>query len=124
MPKGNLTIEEKAAQVRFKAIWEAWQAEDEKGRTQQLIADQLGINQPSLGQYINGRNPLNIVFLLKVCSIIKTDPRKIYPEIFKDIDFSIIGVTGDEQLDELISILKRLSPDKLRPFRDLALNLL
>lgn len=59
VPKDNLTSEEKSAQLRFKAAWDSWQAEDKKGRTQQLIADQLGINQPSLGQYINGRNPLN-----------------------------------------------------------------
>lgn len=123
MPKNNLTPEEKSAQLKFKAAWKVWQAKDKKNRTQQLIADQLGINQPSLGQYINGINPLNIDFLLRACSLMKIDPRGVYPEIFSGIDFSIVASTGDDQLDELISLLKQRARDSLGPLREIVYRL-
>lgn len=114
--KRPLTSDEKFAQTRLRVAWDAW-SKLEKGRTQQSIADQLGITQTSLGHYLNGRNPLNVEFLLRICSIIETNPVDIYPQLFTGIDFSIVQYGHGKELDELIQLLKKFPIEKLQAIK-------
>ncbi len=110
--KRDLTPEEKSAQTRLRAAWDAWSSQD-KSRTQQNIANQLNIAQTSLGHYLNGRNPLNVDFLLRICTMMKVNPVKIYPQIFEGIDFSVMQLDPESELGELIEVLKKVPTEKL-----------
>lgn len=120
MPKYNLTDKEKTAHLRFKAAWDAWRKE-EKGRTQQWIAEQLGITHASFSAYLIGRTPLNLNILLKASTIMRRNPRDIYPELFDGIDISLALLPSESDADllEIMEILGKLPIEKRRLIKSL-----
>lgn len=55
--------------------WNA--AKDSKNWTQAKMAEALGITQPSFNQYLKGKIPLNVEFLLQYCKVRRIDPNTV-----------------------------------------------
>ncbi|MGD9671702.1 MAG: helix-turn-helix domain-containing protein [Hyphomicrobiaceae bacterium] len=83
-PKKNrrlLSDEEKARAHRLKAIWDA--KKKELGVTQASVALSLGWdNNTAVGQYLNGRIPLNIEAAFKFAAVLGVPPTEFWPDIF------------------------------------------
>jgi len=84
------------------------------GLTQDSAAYQLGWNQSGLSHYLNGRVPLNLSALYKICDLINEDSRRIFPEITKDIP---IGIEGAMDVSNLIKMLTK--QQKIRIISDI-----
>ena len=76
-----LSDEEKARAHSLRAIWNA--KKKDLGLTQEAVAASLGWdNNTAVGQYLNGRIPLNIEAAFKFASILGVPPTEFWPDIF------------------------------------------
>jgi transcriptional regulator with XRE-family HTH domain len=61
--------------TNLQKIWQSQQ------RNQTRVAEDLGISQPALSQYLRGKVPLNTDFILKVAKILNVNPLEIDPAL-------------------------------------------
>lgn len=79
MKRRQLTPAEKASTQRLRYIWDA--KKKALGLTQEKAAHLLGWSaQGSVGQYLNGRIPLNTDAILKFADLLQVDPAEIDPQ--------------------------------------------
>ncbi len=80
-----LTAEEKAEAQRLKAAWTQFKyARQLQGSavTQKWLADQCGWSgQSAVSQFLNGTTPLNLDALMKICTAIGADPKRVSPRL-------------------------------------------
>jgi transcriptional regulator with XRE-family HTH domain len=74
----TITPEDLAAAARLKALWE--QKQKERGFTQETAADELGITQGAVSQYINGGIALGIAATIKFARFLGCEPSEIRPD--------------------------------------------
>ncbi len=87
--KRNLSSEEKKTAFNLDMAVHYFIARERlEGRktTQEQIADTIGISQAALSQYLRGAMPIGEKFLLRICSILGEDPKKISPALADDFD--------------------------------------
>lgn len=80
MPRRPLTLPQKQAAGRLRALWEA--KKRDLGLTQEAVAFDFGFKQQSaVSQYLNALIPLNVSALLKFADKLEVSPEDIYPEL-------------------------------------------
>lgn len=72
----------------LKSIYEAKKIE--LGLSQNVIAERMDLTQGTVGQYLNGKTPLNARALTKFANILQTTPAEIWPEhaSYLDVDLN------------------------------------
>ena len=73
----KLTAHEKACAARLKAMWFA--KRNKEGLTQQDIAEFMGMSASAIGQYLNGKIPLNLKVIVKFAKYFNCDVSEIDP---------------------------------------------
>jgi len=82
----NLTSEEMEWADRLKRIWNAKKSVLELN--QDKVGAEMGITQGAVGQYINGKIPLNDPIVIEFARILRVDVREIKPVLADRIDWT------------------------------------
>lgn len=88
MPANPLTQEQLDDAFRLKSRFIAWQKRQREAglpSSQDAASELLGVNQSALNQYLNGRIPLNLPFLLTISRVIEADPVAISPRLMSSL---------------------------------------
>lgn len=84
--KRNITPESKSAAVRLKSAFKS--TKSQHGMNSEEAAARLDMTPGAFSQYLNGKIPMNMDFLLRFCAILPgINALDIYPELFDGIDF-------------------------------------
>jgi len=81
--KRQLTQEEALECEKLNDIFQA--KKSEFGLTQEKMAFKMGITQPAVGHYLNGRNPLNIQSALKFSEILQVPVKDFSPRLSNEL---------------------------------------
>ena len=73
---------------------------ENSGESQTAIAEKLGVSQPRLNQYINGKREADYAFVAKFCRYFHTTPNYLFEFDSEDID--------EQALDCLVNIIERI----------------
>lgn len=80
-----LTAEERAEAQRLKAAWTQFKYDRQMRGvpvTQKWLADHCGWSgQSAVSQFLNGTTPLNLDALMKICTAIGADPKRVSPRL-------------------------------------------
>lgn len=76
-----LTNAEIAAGERLRAAFNKFVSAQPNGFSQYKAAQQLGMTQPAVNQYLSGRVALNVKSTLRFADLLGVDPSSIYPEM-------------------------------------------
>jgi transcriptional regulator with XRE-family HTH domain len=84
----------------------AQKAAEDRGFTQERVADALGMTQGAVGQYYNGPLSINMKFLVNFCRVIRCSPSEIDPEkrifnMFNSVEDDIISMLRSADESEL-----------------------
>lgn len=88
MPAKPLTPEQLQDASRLNALLKDWQARQRtagKKASQDYVADQLGIGQSALSQYVNGKIPLNVEFAKKVSDFLGVDVEQFSRALIEEL---------------------------------------
>lgn len=61
-----------------------------QGVSQSVMAEKLGMSQPSYGRFESGQSMIDILQLVKVCQILMIPIHKVLRQIYVDSDFEFI----------------------------------
>lgn len=73
---------------------------ENSGESQTAIAEKLGVSQPRLNQYINGKREADYAFVAKFCRYFRITPNYLFEFDSEDID--------EQALDCLVNIIERI----------------
>ena len=73
---------------------------ENSGESQTAIAEKLGVSQPRLNQYINGKREADYAFLAKFCRYFHITPNYLFEFDSEDID--------EQALDCFVNIIERI----------------
>lgn len=111
MKNHKLTPKERAAQKRLLELWNRKRREG-KIKTQEQLAEKLGLTQSGVNQYLLGYIPLNLPVVLKFAWVLECTPSEIFPDI---IDYDIMQIIergfqeGSDDDREVMMIAEEIS---------------
>lgn len=73
---------------------------ENSGESQTFVAEKLGVSQPRLNQYINGKREADYAFVAKFCRYFHTTPNYLFE--FESED------TSEQTLDCFVSIVEKV----------------
>ena len=73
---------------------------ENSGQSQATVAENLGVSQPRLNQYINGKREADYAFIAKFCKYFHTTPNYLFE--FESDDL------GDEAIDCFINVIEKV----------------
>lgn len=78
MRQRDMTEQDLIAASNLQRIWDT--KKRSLGLTLEKAGERLGISHSSLSQYITGKMPIGIGFLLKISDLLGVEPRQIRPD--------------------------------------------
>jgi len=96
--KAKPTSQDVAASTRLKELWK--QRAHERGLSQTKMAEELGITQGAVSQYLNGRIPLNYRTLMAFCQALGIDDTDVRTDL-PEQQFNTPAAPSDDYVDVL-----------------------
>ena len=107
-----LTESERAAQENLRRIWN--KKARSLGLTQQALADSWGRTQGYVGNMINGKSPISIVYAMKFALALQVDARDIHPDLCGLANSIGTGQSDNAELEILVELYRAASADARR----------
>ena len=73
---------------------------ENSGESQSAVAEKLGVSQPRLNQYINGKREADYAFVAKFCRYFHITPNYLFEFDSEDL--------GDQALDCFVNIIEKI----------------
>lgn len=100
----NITIGKKIKEIR-----------KNRGLTQDILAEKVGIDAKHLSRIECGKNSLSLNLLLKICSVLGTEPSVLFD--------NSINKNKAELVQEIMDILEQSAEGKVRSFYKILINM-
>jgi transcriptional regulator with XRE-family HTH domain len=105
-----LTESEQIAQQNLRRIWN--KRARPLGLTQQALADSWGRTQGYVGNMINGKSPISIVYAMRFAIALQVDARDIHPDL--EVLSGSLGTGQSDEIGMLIELYRAASADARR----------
>ncbi len=81
-PTDNVTLSPTEQAKILEGFNTVWKREKTNRKLKQSdIAEAMGMRQASFSGYLNGKTPISMKFLIRLCNVLKIPPQDIYPPI-------------------------------------------
>ncbi len=108
-----MTPDDIAAAENLRRIWN--EKKRASGLTLEKAGELLGVSHSAVSQYISGRVPIGVDFLLRVSELLNVEPKEIRPDFRWRLHFSSDDNFSPDALD-IARYYERLSPDARKVF--------